>query len=157
MQATFQVDILIKNIGHSVAVHTDVGYTLALPQWSDRFAYKVLEEQKKYCAEFLAAKQDAASGGVLLFPDDPYHWHGATGNPIKPENTNHTPNMQAGYIVPVLIGCVNYRLSENSAPYQTGFAYHLLHTTGNRLFEIGRDVPMKDIRLDRNPTADYAK
>ena len=52
-QATFQLQIFLKNIGHSVTT-VDVDFDLFLANWdSGKFANEILAEEKKLCDSFL--------------------------------------------------------------------------------------------------------
>jgi hypothetical protein len=119
---TLQVQISLKNVGHSVA-EISVEPRLYLPLWGngDRFFEKVLAEQKKACERSSMPKQIGL--GEIVFPDDPYEWNAAVSYPVTigtidylrglnsansfPRIIKTNPN---GYVIPAVIVCVNYRL-----------------------------------------------
>lgn len=149
----------MKNVGHSVAANTTVGYELFLPNWRDGYAKEIIGEQRKFCDLFLKRAPDSINPGILLFPDEPFTWHGAAERPILAENINRTSIDPGGqFILVVVVGCVNYQPTFSSKTYQSGFLYEIVHAHGgSRFFEIGRDVSMDDLRLIRYEQADFAK
>lgn len=161
-QATLQLKVSLKNIGHSVAqVYTD--YELFLPIWdkpgeaSGTYAETVATEQKKFCA--LSSKRTPFPMKFIVFPNEPSEWNGGVSQPITPQRVNQVPGQQweLGYVLPVAIVCINYRLGDSSKVYQTSAVYEVFDPRDRtRFFAVGKDVIADRLLLERNPTKDEA-
>jgi hypothetical protein len=156
-QATFQLIISMKNIGHSVA-DVATSFELFFPLWdSGKYWGEISSEQKRFC--------DSPAGMVpqfypkfVVFPGESFDWHGAAVGLIHSGVTNRLPNQgDNGYVLPVLIVCANYRLRPLNNSYQTRTIYEAFHAEDRtRFFKIGEGIPAKRILLMRNEMADDA-
>jgi hypothetical protein len=156
-QATFQLIISLKNIGHSVA-DVAASFELFFPVWdSSGYSNVVSSEQKRFC-DSPAGKVPQFYPKFVVFPDESFDWHGAAAGLIHSGVTNHLPGQgDTGYILPVMIVCVNYRLRPLNNSYQTRTIYEAVHAEDrSRFFKIGEGVPAKRILLMRNEMADDA-
>jgi ElaB/YqjD/DUF883 family membrane-anchored ribosome-binding protein len=105
-QATFQIQVSYRNIGHSVA-STVVHFALFLPLWKNGYADVIAEEKKRFCEQTAKAPIDPAAR-IVLFPDDSHDWSAGPNHSITAENTNYFADMsgnQAPYILPVVAVC----------------------------------------------------
>ena len=158
IQATFQLQISLKNIGHSVAT-ADVDFDLFLANWnSTGFADAIVAEQKRFCDSFLTENRHVPTLRAVMFPDDPYEWSGAAASMVHPENINRSPETGiTGFIIPVVVVCVNYRSSGLSKTYQTRALYEVFRSDNrSRFFEVERGVPANEIFMIRDLFGDYA-
>lgn len=156
-QATFQLIISLKNIGHSVA-DIAVSYELFFPVWDSGGYWNVISsEQKRFC-DSPAGKVPQFYPKFVVFPGEPFDWHGAATGLINPSVMNHLPGQgETGYILPVIIVCTNYRLRPLEKSYQTRTIYEAFHVEDRtRFFKIGEGVPAKRILVIRNELADDA-
>ncbi len=156
-QATFQLVLSLKNIGHSVA-DVAASYELFFPIWDGNGYWNVISsEQKRFC-DSPAGKVPQFYPKFVVFPDELFDWHGAAAGLINPSVTNHLRDQgETGYILPVIIVCVNYRLRTLENSYQTRTIYEAFHVEDRtRFFRIGEGIPAKKILLIRNEMADDA-
>ncbi len=157
---TFQIEVSMKNIGHSRAlVSTD--FEMFLPPWKDNFEDIILAEEKRFCDA--SAKKEVDKYLVrLVFPDEPLKWGGATVKPVSPmifsDTLARNPQDPSGnYILPIVVVCSNYRFQKSTTEYQTRAMFVISHEpTGIRFFSIGEDVPERGIRISRDEMADDA-
>jgi hypothetical protein len=160
-QATFQIKISLRNIGHSLAFVT-ADFELFLPAWTDKFEDTLLDEEKRFC-DTSAQKPPNKYLNRIVFPDEPLEWSGAgvqkVALPMLPGNVlNHIPEDPKGdYILPTVITCANYTFPGSSNRYQTRTLFIVVHQqTGIRFFKTAVDVPERDLRILRDDTADNA-
>lgn len=157
-QATFQVIVSLKNVGHSVA-DVSVSYKLSLPLFnSNKYQKTITTEQERFCDSQAGSRMSQSSEKVMLFPDEAYDWSGAVESPITTNSINRLSGKgTTGYILPVVIVCANYRLKPLPANYQTKALYEVFHAEDRtRFFEIGEGIPEKRLILHRNVLADDA-
>jgi hypothetical protein len=154
----FQTRIEVKNIGHSVA-HTTVDSELFLPQWGDKYADVLAAEEKRFCDKSATSNQINTTFR-LVFPDEPLEWGGAVSHAITPQVINKVgPTGEAsskGFILPIVIVCVDYQLGSLPKTYQTRAVFDVLHLDGKRSFEIPIQVPANQIRIQREELLDDA-
>jgi hypothetical protein len=70
-QITLQLDIPIKNIGHSVAEIT-MDFELFLAIWKDDYADEITAGEKTFCDKHQDRKEFYPN--ALLFPDESFDW-----------------------------------------------------------------------------------
>jgi hypothetical protein len=155
-QATFQLDIAVRNIGHSVA-DLAVRFELFFPMWKD-FGNAVPAEERRFCESPMGKALPDYYPKFVLFPDEPFDWYGAGASYVDASNTNHFPQLgDQAYVIPVVIVCANYRLGSLPNPYQTSAVFEVFRTDNRtRFFEAGVGVPAKRIFLLRNELLDDA-
>jgi hypothetical protein len=155
-QATFQVDITYKNIGRSVARVT-ADFELFLPLWKDGYSNVILADEKKFCDSVTMV--DPAQS-VVIFPDDaPAHWYGAGAAIVNSDTTTYFSDIKPGigFVLPVMVICINYQLVGSPKVYQTRALYEVFRKDNRtRFFEAGIGVPAHKIFLIRNPYGDAA-
>jgi hypothetical protein len=157
-QATFQLVVSLKNVGHSVA-DVALRFELFLPLWDSGGYWNVISaEQKRFCDSPGGKASPDFYPKFVVFPDESFDWHGAAAGLITPGVTNHLVNhAETGYILPVLMICANYRLRNLENAYQTRTIYEAFHVEDRtRFFNIGEGVPARRILLMRNEMADDA-
>jgi hypothetical protein len=157
-QATFQLIVSLKNIGHSVA-DVAVRFELFFPLWDSGGYWNVISaEQKRFCDSLAGRGTPEFYPKFVVFPDESFDWHGAAVGLTSPSVTNHLANHPGtGYLLPVLMICANYRLRTLDHNYQTRTIYEAFHAEDRtRFFTIGEGVPAKRILLMRNEMADDA-
>jgi hypothetical protein len=135
-QATFQLRISMKNIGHSPAF-VGADFELFFPAWKDTFEDLIVTEEKRFC-DTSAKREVNYPLSRILFPGEPLEWSGAAvqlvGPMINSNTINHSPDDPAGdYVLPVV--CANYNFRASPQKYQTRTLYVVVHkATGNRFF-----------------------
>jgi hypothetical protein len=168
--ATIQVKMSFKNIGHSVA-DVSTNLELFMPQFSStEYWNRVSAEEKRFCES--PDMSAVTSQKLTVFPDEPqsFDWYGGITAPIHPQSINRFPDGSSG-IVPTLIVWVSYRQKGLPSLYQTRAVYEVSHPGEySRFFSIGRcnltpfkNTPMtwcegggKMLKLDRNFMGDEA-
>ncbi len=62
------------------------------------------------------------------------------------------------YILPVLIGCVDYQFQSSPVHHHVRFVYEIFHASDprTRFFLAGQGVKADDLNFIRNPDDDYA-
>lgn len=157
-QATFQLDIAYKNIGHSVARVT-ADFELLLPLWKNGYSDVILADEKKFC-DSSARVSSTPTLSVINFPgDESYHWSGAGAAIVNAEHTNYFSDRSpgVGYILPVVAVCVSYQFAGSPKVYQTRALYEVFRKDDRtRFFEAGVGVPAHKIFLIRNSSGDAA-
>jgi|SRR5579864_4389552 len=157
LQATLQLNISVRNIGHSVA-EVAVRPELFLPRWSE-FGKAVPDEQKRFCASAYGSARSGYYPSVIIFPQEPFDWYGTSASFVDATNTNQLPPQfgSAAYVVPVVIVCVNYRLKGLPNAYQSGAVYEVFRTDNRtRFFPPGVGMKASQMFFERNPVQDYA-
>jgi hypothetical protein len=163
-QVTFNYEVHLKIIGRSPALNIDVWPELYLPAWSSQssgstgYANEVAAEEIRVCDEFAKKKKELKNAGTAAFPDETPTVYQAAGANVFEQNTNHFSDMPGDYILPVLIGCVDYQFQSSGKHHQTRFVYETFHAQPPRLrfFLVGKDVGPDDLLLIRNESNDYA-
>jgi|HubBroStandDraft_1064217.scaffolds.fasta_scaffold11268_3 hypothetical protein len=160
----FFYEVHLKIIGPSPALNIDVWPELYLPEWSSQtvghvgYSNAVVAEENRVCNEFAKRKKEIKGGGTAAFPNEtPVLYQGAQAN-IFEVNKSHFSDMPGEYILPVLIGCVDYQFQSSEKHHQTRFVYEAFHAKGStlRFFLVGKDILADDLQLIRNDTDDYA-
>jgi hypothetical protein len=153
LQATFQLKVSIKNIGHSVA-EIAVRPEVFFPLW-DNFGKSVPDEQKRFCDSDFGKARSGYYPSIVLFPDESFDWYGAGAQFIDSSNTTHIGN--TAYVLPVAIVCTNYRLESLPNTYQTSVVYEVFRKDNNtRFFEPGVGTPASKIFMIRDALDDRA-
>jgi len=159
-QATFQIEISMKNIGHSMAF-VGADFELFFPEWKDTFEDLIVKEEKRFCDHSAQGKVNYPLSKIL-FPGEPLGWNGAAtqlvGPAVSPNTINRGLNDPTGdYVLPVVIICANYNFGASSQKYQTRAMYIVVHkATGDRFFRVGQDAPERELRMIRDELADDA-
>jgi len=160
IQATLQVEVSLKNVGHSVAQAVFVNSELFFSSWRNGWGDAVIQEQKRFCDEALNKEPSPFASRSAVFPDDPVKWYLGAVSAVRPDNITYVADIpNTSYVVGVLITCVNYQFSV-AAPkiYQTRTMYELFRAENrSRLFEVGADLSADEILTIRDEHADYAQ
>ncbi len=153
-QAFFNYEVHIHNVGHSPALNVQVFPELYIaPYTHDGSSESLAAEEKRYC-DSVTERQ---SGGTIVLPQEPGTIYEGVGKPIYPESMTYPPDHPGtGFIVPVLIGCVDYQFQARPRHYQTRFVYELFHAHGTLFFVPGEGVSAQNLRLVRVEADDYA-
>jgi len=154
-QATFQLKISLKNVGHSPAKMT-VGFELLLPLWKDGYGAVIYTEKKRFCAGF--SKQGTTKEPTLqrmLFPEESYDWYGGGAAIVNSNAVNDFGGNK--YILLAVAVCANYQFGDSPAVYQTSALYEVFRKDDrSRFFEVNRGVPASGVFLIRNEASDDA-
>jgi hypothetical protein len=157
-QATFQLDITYKNIGHSVARVT-ADFQLFLPFWKNGYSDVILADEKKFC-DSVARVNPIPTLNVVNFPgDEPYHWTGSGAAIVNAESTNYFSDISpgVGHILPVVAVCISYQFSDSPKVYQTRALYEVFRKDNRtRFFQVGVGMSARQVFLIRNPSGDAA-
>jgi hypothetical protein len=155
-QATFQLKVSVKNIGHSVA-EIAVRYDLFLPLW-ENFDTSVTNKEKSFCDSEMGSARAGYYPSRILFPDETFDWYGAAAQIVSESNVNRSPTSgDAKWIIPVVIVCANYRLKSLPSNYQSRAVYEVFRKDNRtRFFEPGVGMPADKIFLLRNDLKDFA-
>lgn len=137
VQATIQIKLSFKNIGHSVADVTP-NIEFFMPQFSaSEYWNRVSAEEHRFCGS--PDMSAVTEQKIVIFPDEPqpFDWYGGISTPIRRENINHLP--EGTGIAPVMIVCVSYRHKGLPSIYQTRAVYEIsrLGSETSRFFDIG--------------------
>jgi hypothetical protein len=149
------IKVTVKNVGHSVAldVVTRVAVILASMERgapNDPITYPI-RMQKKFCSE-------PTSGGlpINLFPGEDNGDQSGDDHDISLRGkTFAIPNdPSAARIMPIFVGCVDYRVGVSGKIHHSGFIYELREVVPGRrmdngLLVVGKDIPIEDIRMER--------
>jgi hypothetical protein len=159
-QVTLNYEIQLKVIGRSPALNIDVWQELYLAPWGNNIAYpnEVADEENRACDEFAKRKKEIKNAGTAAFPDEtPIVYQGAAAI-VSKETKVQFSDAPGDYILPVLIGCVDYQFQSSDRHHQTRFVYETFHghEPRTRFFLIGEDVSATDLVLIRNKSDDYA-
>ena len=157
-QATFQLKVSVKNVGHSVA-EVSVRPDLFLAPWSEgSFFEAVTKEQKSFCDSDYGAARSGYYPSTIVFPEEPFDWYGAGSKISDSQIVSKFPETgNREFVVPVVIVCVDYRLKSLPSAYQTSAVYEVFRKDNRtRFFERGIGVPADKIFLVRDPQLDYA-
>lgn len=157
-QATLQLKISMKNIGHSPTKLT-VNVELFLPLWRDGYANVIYQEKKRFCGEFAKKGLNVdQSLQITLFPDEAHEWYAGVAAMVDSKVINYfSDRPPTPYILPVVAVCVNYRSGDSQFTYQTSALYEVFgRKDRTRFFEVGNNTPAKQIFLIRNEASDDA-
>jgi hypothetical protein len=156
----FEYDLQGKNVGQSPALNARYfGEVYVAPR--GKYGNFAIEE-KRFCELANSYHKSVEHGGTAIFPGDPYTGGGGgVSGAITKEaiivNPDGGPKGQ--YVMPVLIGCVDYQFQSSNQHHQTRFAYEIFHTPnvgGSPYFLIGKGVIANEIFLARSEPDDYA-
>lgn len=168
---TFQTKFSVKNVGHSVAEILD-RHELYLPLWGngEKFEDNILAEQRRFCDKSQPIESNLP-WGVILFPDEVSELGGGAMAPVTPERVDHLRQInpadsfppiikknQNGYVIPVVIVCIDYRLAGSAnKTYQTRAVFEIIRKDDRtRFFDVGVDSKERDIEVIRNQLGDAA-
>jgi hypothetical protein len=159
-QVTFNYEIHLKILGRSPALNINVWPELYLALWGDNVNYagKVVAEENRVCDEFAKRKKESKNAGTAAFPDEtPVVYQGASALVFE-ESKVHFSDAPGEYILPVLIGCVDYQFQSSGRHHQTRFVYEAFHAhePRTRFFIVGSGISANDLLLIRNESDDYA-
>jgi hypothetical protein len=125
-QAVFEVGLTLTNIGHSVASAVTINTEIFVPSEGEAVFKEPEKRQKILCDR--AASKPFDPAGFSLFPNDPTSvaQQVAIGNAEMMENARQFPKTgNARFIVPVVVGCIDYRYPPFPEHHQTGFIFEL--------------------------------
>jgi hypothetical protein len=152
----FTIRFLFKNTGHSPAAHTRIEAQL-IPIKADQIFKEPLQRQKQLCdaarnrntsIEFAAftlfpGGQTTKDAGMSMVPAD------IKNAEFRPPNTKERP-----FIVPIIVGCVDYQFEFARGHHQTGFIYQLWRISpadhfanGLRIYP-GDNLPTSRLRFE---------
>lgn len=165
-QAFLNFEFNAKNVGNSAAINIQVFPELYLAKWHDGYSKDVSDEEARFCeviernkekGEKVGSRPVVATGGPI-FPGDTYTSYMGMAGYITRKTTNVFSDMNGSYILPVLIGCVDYQFQSSALHHHVRFVYEAFHAqpNGSRFFLIGEGVKAKDMQLIRNEADDYA-
>jgi hypothetical protein len=158
-QAYLNYEVHGKNVGHSTALNIQTATELYLPQWKNGYSNEVQAEEKRFCESYFKGKTTVSNGGPALYPDEPYTSVMGNGGAVVKDSMNFFPELTGGpYIVPVLVGCVDYQFQSSTRHHRTLFVYEMFHAHDpkTRFFLAGQGVKADDLLLIRNDSDDYA-
>ena len=161
-QATLNYEIHLKIIGRSPALNIDISPELYLPIWNtvltQGYSGDVVSEEKRFCDEVARRKKEIKNGGTASFPDETPTIYVGAATYIYERNKNRSADVSGEYILPVLIGCVDYQFQSSEIHHQTRFVCETFHANEprTRFFTVGSDVSANDMTLIRNESDDYA-
>ena len=161
----FEIDA--KNVGNSAAINVHVMPHLYLARWHDGYSKDVLEEETRVCKTMEDiqdkrmkgdARPTTANGDPPIYPGEPYVNYMGIGGMADQKAVNLFSDMNGYYILPVLIGCMDYQFLSSTKLHHSRFVYEAFHapSPGSRFFLVGQGVKAKDMQWIRNPADDYA-
>lgn len=148
-----------RNVGHSTALSVKVIPELYLAQWKDGYSGKVKEEEARFCAQRERENENWSSAAQAVFQGDPFDFYGGNSGAISTDAMNFFSDIPGGpYILPVLIGCVDYQFQSSPVHHHVRFVYEIFHASDprTRFFLAGQGVKADDLNFIRNPDDDYA-
>lgn len=158
-QATLQLQISLKNVGHSPA-RLSVDFELFLPLWENGYSGVIYREKRRFCREFAKRELEVdPSLQIILFPDESHDWYGAGATMVNNKVVNYFSDDRGTvpYILPVVAVCTNYQLGDSPTIYQTSALYEVFRKNDRtRFFEVGKGIPASEIFLIRNEASDDA-
>lgn len=158
-QVTFNYEVHLKIIGRSPALNITVWPELYLAPWGNSpYSSLVTAEENRVCDEFSKSKKEINNAGTVAFPDEtPVIYQGAASM-VYEGSKNRFSDAPGDYILPVLIGCVDYQFQSSDRHHQTRFVYETFHAQEprTRFFLVGKDVSADDLMVIRNESDDYA-
>jgi hypothetical protein len=157
-QAFLNFEIRGKNVGLSTALSVTVIPELFLARWENGYSVKVAAEEKRFCE--LREKDSGNFPGTAqaVFPGEPFTYTGGTGGAITNEVMNFFTDFPGGpYILPVLIGCVDYQFQASAIHHHVRFVYEVFHAAEphTRFFLAGNGVKADELSFIRNEADDY--
>jgi hypothetical protein len=150
--------LVLKNIGHSPAIGIASAYIVIYPRRNEMFDTPV-KKQKELFEPLRKEKSMPGELGVgILFPGQqtsPLGFSASVAKETVDSGSFTFPDDPGKYVTPVLVGCVDYRLS--FAPerhHQTGFIYMIgkykpAEPTHYISIQVGIDVPLSSLKLDQ--------
>jgi len=149
----------ITNIGHSVATGVVVPIQTYLASDANAIFREPLERQQKMCGAIASTpfEIDQDQRGMVVFPGgiDDSQLVGLGISKAEMESTKTiNPHFRVKHILPIIVGCVDYRYATSSRHHQTRFIYHVQRfdpATPPNIFsiEVGREVPSSSVILIR--------
>ena len=157
-QTTFQLQISLKNVGHSPARLT-VDFELFLPLWKNGYSDVIYQEKRRFCNA--AAKKGLKvdpSLQIILFLEESHNWDGGGAALVDSKVINYfSDHGTVPYILPVVAVCTNYQFGDSPTIYQTSALYEVFRKDDRtRFFEVGKGIPASQIFLIRNEASDDA-
>jgi hypothetical protein len=146
----FTIRFLLKNTGHSPAAHTHIEAQL-IPIKFDQIFKEPLERQKQLCDAARNRTTSSEFAAFTLFPSGQTMKDAGmsmaqadiANAEFRPPNTKERP-----FIVPVIVGCVDYQFEFKSGHHQTRFLYELYRFEGkNRAW--GRIYPGQNLPVSK--------
>jgi hypothetical protein len=153
------IKVIVQNVGRSVALdvitRADVVFvSMVSGAANNPFTYPVAM-QKAFCS-----KPETASLPINLFPGEDNRDQTGDDHDIPvagrtfmiPQDSESLPRL-----MPVFVGCVDYKISASGKSHQNGFIYSVQqlmpgHENGalNRgLLVVGNDIPIADLTMER--------
>jgi hypothetical protein len=146
-----QVEFVLRNVGRSPAVNVRVeiyGYAKVPGQ---QYGEVELANQKKICEGTVAAAFDVKMLGKAIFPGDTFVEGTGSNIEVIPKQWPFKT------IVPILVGCVHYRLHPDGEDYKTGFIILVSTTRPNGIEMIdGNRVPKEELKFNRMSIGNFA-
>ena len=160
-QVTVNYEVHLKILGRSPALNIEIRPELYLAQWGvagGGYRESIAAEEKRACEEFASQKKEIKNAGTAAFPDETPTVFQATGNRVNREGMNWFFDSPTLYVLPVLIGCVDYQFQSSDRHHQTRFVYEIFHAQDPkiRFFKIGQNVSADGLWLVRDEASDYA-
>jgi hypothetical protein len=150
----FTIRFLLKNTGHSPAAHAHIEAQLT-PIKVDQIFKEPLERQKQLCDAARYRNTTGEFAAFTLFPG------GQTTRDVvmsmaqadianaefRPPNTKERP-----FIVPIIVGCIDYQFEFKPGHHQTGFLYTLYRFEGKnrpgvRIYP-GQNLPVSRLMFE---------
>ena len=147
-----------RNVGHSTALSVKVMSELFLTQWKNGYSDKVKQEEARFCALRELDSKNWESAAQAVFQGDTFDYYGGVSGAITSDAMNYFSDLPSGpYILPVLIGCVDYQFQASSAHHHIRFVYEIFHASDprTRFFLAGQGTKADDLNLIRNTSYDY--
>lgn len=157
-QVYLSFEVHIKNVGLSTALSIKMVPELFLAKWENGYSANVEAEEKRYCSSSESVSANSPAAAQMLFPGEPFVWT-ASVNAFTQDNMNFFSDIPGGpYILPVLIGCIDYQFQASSTHHHARFVYEIFHVgePHTRFFIAGEGVKAEDLLLIRNEADDYA-
>jgi hypothetical protein len=158
-QASLNFDLRGKNVGFSTALNVKVIPELFLARWENGYSTRVAAEEKRFCE--LREKDSGNFPGTAqaVFPGETLNYAAGINGAITDETMNSFSDLPSGpYILPVLIGCVDYQFQASTVHHHVRFVYEVFHAgePHTRFFLAGQGVKADDMLFIRNGADDYA-
>jgi hypothetical protein len=129
---------ILKNIGHSLA--NNIAMRAEVVLISQKTFGHVTDGQRAICDKLASRQLDITDIDLTLFPNDDGVQNLGLSVPKADIDVSTLPTEpRAGhrYFSPVLVGCVDYRFSFDSAHHQTMFAYEIARRLPNEPTHVG--------------------
>ena len=158
-QAFLNFEMRGKNVGFSTALNVKVIPELFLARWENGYSTKVAAEEKRFCELREKDSGNFPDTAQAVFPGETLNYTGENSGAISDETMNFFAGLPGGpYILPVLIGCVDYRFQASTVHHHVRFVYEVFHAgePHTRFFLAGQGVKADDMLFVRNEADDYA-